>query len=239
MNMLTNLVRLSVVIPFRNEKVIISNMVAGHLTLHSPEIEFIYVDDGSTDGSAEELRRLDFVSMILSLKGVGTGKAFLAGARNAKGQYIFLLPMDCVVGREVLEDLLSRLVPTQSRLLLFPKKYMYDGHMALYAMLQNFVLLRWLKLASWTNGFVFHRDLIETLEVSVKENFLNDLEFSRKLQRERWTILTNNISVSARRYEQDGTWQRIVLNGCIVLLWLLNWMSIQRLHQIYKRGKNV
>lgn len=238
MNTLTNHLTLSIVVPFRNERSLVAAMVAAHGQLQSPMVEFIYVDDGSTDGSAEELGRLDSGVTILRLEGAGTGKAFLAGATQAKGRYVLLLPMDCVVSRAGIDELLLANSEDKAGVLLFPKKYAGTETMSPYAFLQNLVLLKVLKLASWTNGFVFHRNLIGALKLAAKEDFLNDLEFSRILRAERWHVLENEISVSARRYEKDGTWRRILINGLILLLWQLKLASTQRLHQIYKRGKS-
>lgn len=238
MNTLTNHHALSIVVPFRNERSLVSAMVAAHGQLQSSVIEFIYVDDGSTDGSGEELRRLDSKATIVRLEGAGTGKAFLAGASKAQGAYILLLPIDCVISRAGIDELLLANSEDKAGVLLFPKKYAGTETMSPYASLQNLILLKAVKLASWTNGFVFHRRLIGALKLAVKEDFLNDLEFSRNLRTEKWHVLENEISVSARRYEKDGAWRRILINGLILLLWQLKLASTQRLHQIYKRGKS-
>jgi len=237
--MLTNHLSLSIVVPFRNERSLVASMVTAHGQLQSSQVEFIYVDDGSIDGSGDELRQLNAGATILRLDGVGTGKAFLAGAHRANGRYILLLPIDCAVSRAGIDELLLASSSDRAGVVLFPKKYASTETMSPYALLQNLVLLKAIKLASWTNGFVFHRKLLTALERATKEVFLNDLEFSRNLRGEKWHVLANEISVSARRYEQDGAWRRILINGLILLLWQFKLASTQRLHQIYKRGKNV
>lgn len=238
MNTFTNHLPLSIVVPFRNERALVADMVATHRRLESSQVEFIYVDDGSTDGSGEELRRLNAGAAILRLEGGGTGRAFLAGASLAKGSYILLLPIDCGVSPAGLNELLVASSSAGAGVLLFPKKYASAERMSPYAWLQNLVLLKAIRLASWTNGFVFHRRLVPALERATTEDFLNDLEFSRNLRGEKWHVLAHQISVSARRYEKDGTWRRILINGLILLLWQFKLASTQRLHHMYKRGKN-
>lgn len=239
MNILTNVTTLSIVVPFRNEKKILASVVAGHASLSRAEVEFLYVDDGSTDGSGEELRRLDPEAKILRLEGMGTGKAFFEGSQRAIGTFVLLLPMDCLLSPEGVDELLTELALDQVRVLLFPKNYNRAEKMSFYAFLQNLILLKGVKLASWTNGFVLHRNILPILGQSVEEAFLNDLELSRNTRGEKWHVLRNKVSVSARRYEQDGTWRRIVLNGLILILWQFKLASVQSLHQMYKRGKNV
>lgn len=239
MNTLTNVIRLSIVVPFRNEKTILPAIIPEHLSLRHTDVEFLYVDDGSTDGGGDELRRLDPEAVILRQSGVGAGKAFLFGAQTAKGTYILLLPLDCVISVEAIHELLAEHTQGLAKVLLFPKRYTRAERMSFYAFLQNFILLKCIRLASWTNCFVIHRSLLPVLEQSVQEAFLNDLELSRNTRDEKWFVLKNKVSVSPRRYEQDGAWRRIILNGVIVILWQFKLASIQRLHRMYKRGKNV
>ena len=239
MNSSVKTIQLSIVVPFRNEVSLLSQMVEHHRQLQRPRVEFLYVDDGSTDGGGEELLRLDPLALIHRENGVGVGKAFYAGAQRVSGTFIFLLPVDCVLSPEGLDELLSALSREQSKVFLFPKHYSLKQKMSAYAWLQNLILLRGIKLAAWTNGFVIHRTLVPVLEQSVRDVFLGDLELSRNTRREEWTILKQDLSVSARRYDEDGTLRRILLNGVIVLLWLFKLASIPRLHQMYKRGKSV
>ena len=239
MNFPVNTIKLSIVVPFRNEFALIAQMLANHLQLQRSEVEFVYVDDGSTDGSGEELLRLNPQAVILRESGVGAGKAFYSGAKKSSGTFILLLPMDCVLSASALNELVSALTLNRSRIFLYPKNYSHQEKMSTYAWVQNLVLLRGIKLAAWTNGFVLHQSLLPVLERSVRDVFLGDLELSRNIRSEAWHILKHKLSVSPRRYDQDGALRRILLNGMIVILWQLKLASIPRLYQIYKRGKNV
>ncbi len=88
---------ISVVIPVFNEKGSVP-------TLHSELVavlgrlgvayEIIFVDDGSTDGTVSELRKLTPISFIALTRNFGKSQALQAGFRAAKGEYIFTLDGD-------------------------------------------------------------------------------------------------------------------------------------------------
>ena len=237
MNMLTNDIFLSVIVPFKNEVHLVSNLDERPEFQAGVSTEFIYVDDGSTDGGGDILARLRPAERILRLSGVGTGKAFHAGAEMAQGRYVFLLPIDCRLSVEAMRDLAAHAERATAGVLVFPKRYTSARSLGLYAIAQNTILLRWLRMASWTNGFVLRRDLLPVLRDSVQEVFLNDLELSRRLKSAEWHVLKHEISVSPRRYANDGALRRIFLNGLVVMLWQLRLASTPRLLKLYKRGR--
>jgi glycosyltransferase involved in cell wall biosynthesis len=88
----------SVIIPIYNE--------AGNIVLLDQEIktamarldasdaEIIYVDDGSSDGSDEELKALKGVTVITLNRNYGQATALDAGFKAAKGEYIISLDGD-------------------------------------------------------------------------------------------------------------------------------------------------
>lgn len=65
--------------------------------------EIIVVDNASSDGSAEELiQQFPSINIIVNKKNVGFGSANNLGAKNAKGEFIFLLNSDTIITQNTL-----------------------------------------------------------------------------------------------------------------------------------------
>jgi dolichol-phosphate mannosyltransferase len=77
-------VKLSIVIPFRNEEKNVAPVITEVQRFH-PEAEIIAVDDGSTDGTAAELGRIDGIVTLRLARHGGQSAALYAGLRRARG----------------------------------------------------------------------------------------------------------------------------------------------------------
>ncbi len=88
---------ISVVIPIFNEKESIAilhrELLSVLSALHIP-FEIIFVDDGSTDGTREELRKLKTVRVLIFSRNFGKSQALQAGFRAARGEYIVTMDGD-------------------------------------------------------------------------------------------------------------------------------------------------
>ena len=88
---------ISIVIPVFNEKesvaVLHRELVTVLGTLHEP-FEIIFVDDGSTDGTVAELKKLSPARVISFSRNFGKSQALQAGFRAAEGEYIFTMDGD-------------------------------------------------------------------------------------------------------------------------------------------------
>jgi polyisoprenyl-phosphate glycosyltransferase len=81
----------SVVLPVHNERGHLAQEVArirDALDASSYSFEIIVVDDGSTDGSIEELGELDGIRVMRFARNRGTGSARKAGTRAARGRVV-------------------------------------------------------------------------------------------------------------------------------------------------------
>ena len=90
-------VRISVVIPVYNEEANVAELhtrLAG--VLEQPDIEFLFVDDGSRDGTAQRLREIaaldNRVRVLRFRRNFGQTAALSAGIDHARGEII--VPMD-------------------------------------------------------------------------------------------------------------------------------------------------
>ena len=89
---------LSVVVPVRNEAANIAPLVAElRAVLAGIVHEIVYVDDGSTDGTADALRRAALAGPLVALRhkaGCGQSAAIVTGVRAARGAWVATLDGD-------------------------------------------------------------------------------------------------------------------------------------------------
>ncbi|PZM94595.1 MAG: glycosyl transferase [Actinobacteria bacterium] len=89
--------KLSILMPVYNEEDRIADAVKEALAVDYPcEIELIIVDDGSRDGTAEILGRIDDdrVRVITHPRNVGKGAAIRTAVDHAEGDYMVILDAD-------------------------------------------------------------------------------------------------------------------------------------------------
>ena len=94
----------TVLIPCRNEKGNIENAIT-RLPQFCPDIEIIYVEGGSEDGTLEEIHRViknypDKDIKVLIQSGKGKGDAVRKGFENANGEILMILDADLTVPPE-------------------------------------------------------------------------------------------------------------------------------------------
>lgn len=100
---------LSIIIPSYNTRALLERCLISVLTsLKSSGIssEIIVVDNASTDGSAELLRKkYPQVHLVCNINNLGYGKANNQAIRKAKSEYVLLLNSDIVVQRDAISAL--------------------------------------------------------------------------------------------------------------------------------------
>lgn len=103
---------ISVVVPFFNEKESIRELhgrLMGALRKSAADIEIIFVDDGSTDGTFDEIRILSPVQGFRFRKNAGQTAAFGCGISQAKGDIIVTMDGDLENAPEDIPLLLKKL----------------------------------------------------------------------------------------------------------------------------------
>ena len=102
---------LSIIIPVFNEAEILATLLGKVQALELPQAEIIVVDDGSTDGTADELAALSMVRVKTHPYNIGNGAAIKSGIRAARGRLIVLMDGD---GQHKPEDIPNLLAEATS-----------------------------------------------------------------------------------------------------------------------------
>jgi glycosyltransferase involved in cell wall biosynthesis len=85
--------RLSIVVPAKNERAAIANVVAG-IRQHAQDAEIIVVDDGSTDSTGDLAASAGADLVIRNRYSIGNGGAIKKGVRAASGEILVLMDGD-------------------------------------------------------------------------------------------------------------------------------------------------
>jgi len=92
---------ISVIIPVYNEISTVDAMIGQVKRIHD-EAEVVFVDGGSTDGTAERIKENGF-RLVRSAK--GRGRQLNEGARAAGGSILFFLHCDCEIPDDALDQI--------------------------------------------------------------------------------------------------------------------------------------
>ena len=99
----------SVIIPTYNAEKIIKPVINALLSQQTKKtFEIIVVDDGSSDETAQEVKKIKSKKLVyLHQKNTGPAKARNAGAKCAKGKIILFIDSDCVAEKAWLTEMLK------------------------------------------------------------------------------------------------------------------------------------
>ena len=102
---------LTIVMPVYNEVETVSKVIDRVVNLEM-EIELIVVDDGSTDGTREVLKKLeqDEVRIVFHEKNMGKGAAVRTGYQHAKGEFVTIQDADLELNPDEIPSLLKPLL---------------------------------------------------------------------------------------------------------------------------------
>lgn len=102
-----DLALLSVIVPVYNEKTAIRSTIE-ELKSACPEVEIVLIDDGSDDGTADEISTIDDITIVTHDRNRGYGAALKSGMRRATRKYIAWYDGD---GQHRPEDLIAVATP--------------------------------------------------------------------------------------------------------------------------------
>lgn len=117
----------TIVITTRDRKEIILDCLRSLFKMDYPNFEVILVDNASTDGTKEAVRKkFPKVKLIISKKNLGLNGGKNLGQKYAKGEYILFLDSDTVVDKRLLSELVKLAESDPKIGVVCPKMYYYD-----------------------------------------------------------------------------------------------------------------
>jgi len=233
-------VKLSVVIPVYNERATIREIVARVQAVDLPK-EILIVDDGSTDGTRDELRRLAAdhanVTVILQPANMGKGRALRAGFAAARGDYVVIQDADLeydpadyhkLIGpleRGVADAVYgSRFITTQEHRVLY---FWHSVGNKVLTLLSNMVTD--LNLTDMETCYkAFRRELVQSVELE-EDRFGFEPEITCKLARLRARIYEVGIAYHGRTYEEG---KKIGLRDGFRALWCIAKYRVKPLRRL-------
>ena len=201
---------LSVLIPACDEAPTIGEILR-RVMANPLEKEVIVVDDGSTDGTPEEVEKLQRESLRLVRHEVNRGKgaAVRTGIREARGRVILIQDADLEYDPQHYEELIQPILDGRADVV-YGSRFLGGPHRVLY--FWHYIGNRFITLVSnvfsnlnlsdvETGCKVFRREVVQGL-VLRENRFGIEIELTQKIARRRWRIYEVPISYYGRTYAE-------------------------------------
>ena len=214
---------LSIVIPTLDAAGVLGETLAAaaggiaRLAERGVAVEIVVADGGSQDGTADEARRC---GARLVERPAGRGPQLAAGAAAAEGAWLLFLHADT---RPALgwHDEVSVFIGTpgnEKRAAVF--RFALDDRALAARLLEQVVALRCRLFAIpyGDQGLLIHRSLYEALGGFRPLPLMEDVDFVRRIGRQRLVYLATPAVTSAVRYRRAGYGPRTVRNLCCLML---------------------
>lgn len=102
---------ITVIIPSYNCKDLIGKTIDSLKDSDYPStVEILCVDDGSTDGTRDELEKIPGIRLVLKEKNEGKASALNTGIKAASNDYIFCVDSDSFVSKNALKDMMAKML---------------------------------------------------------------------------------------------------------------------------------
>jgi len=191
------------------------------------EKEIVVVDDCSSDGTPEEIEKLEIANLRLVRheKNQGKGAAVRTGFKEARGRIIIIQDADLEYDPNNYEKLLEPILQDRadvvygSRFLGGPHRVLYFWHFVANSMLTLLSnVLSNMNLSDMETGHkVFRREVVENLTLR-ERGFGIEPELTQKIARRQWRVYEVPISYYGRTYEEG---KKIHIRDAFRAVWCL------------------
>jgi glycosyltransferase involved in cell wall biosynthesis len=227
-------VKLSILMPVYNEQDHVAEAVKQTLAVDYPcEVELIVVDDGSRDGTASALERVDDprVRVLTHQRNRGKGAAVHTAAGHAEGDYLVMLDADLEYDPQDLPKLLAPVLDGRARVVYGNRVFGSHTAYSFWYVMGN--------KAITTAANVFYNSYIGDLETCFKlmpvdlfrsldissRGFGMEAEITAKLLRRR--IKPYEVPISYRARSRDEG-KKITWKDGVEALWILGRERLRR-----------
>ncbi|MDC0616287.1 glycosyltransferase family 2 protein [Candidatus Pelagibacter sp.] len=206
-------IKISVIIPCFNEKDTILKTLKKVIQVDPPNKEIIIVDDCSTDGTLEEIKKIkdDSVKIYYHEKNFGKGRALKTALKNVTGDIVIIQDADSEYDPKEYSRLLKPFFETDADIV-YGSRFLGGGDYVRLHFFWHFIANKMLTFATniFTNlnmtdmetGYkLFKKNVIQSIEL--KENsFGIEPEITIKLAKKGYKFYEVPISYRGRSYEE-------------------------------------
>lgn len=233
--------KLSIIIPVFNEKKTILQAIDRVVSAKIPDFEkeIIVVDDGSTDGTVDELKRAqDKIKILYHEENMGKGAAVRTGIKNATGDYVIIQDADLEYNPRDMEKLVKPILNGTSkvaygtrlnRLPSFSREERTPQFLLHYIGNKFLSLLTSILYGQWITDMetcykLFPRKAVGNMKLNAK-GFEFEPEITAKLLKKGYKILEIPITTKPRGYD-EGKKLNTFKDGTIALWSLLKYRFV-------------
>ncbi|MGC9150262.1 MAG: glycosyltransferase [Microbacter sp.] len=117
----------SVVVCFHNEVLHVDRLINALKTQTYPTVEFIFVDDASTDDTKALIERHAVGTVVSLSEHVGKKQALQIGIERAQGKWVLCTDADCVMGNRWIETLVAVFQQSGAEMIIAPVRLNYNA----------------------------------------------------------------------------------------------------------------
>jgi glycosyltransferase involved in cell wall biosynthesis len=206
----------SVLIPCLNEEGVIGRLLGDLQASTLKDFEVVVCDNGSIDGTAEEVRRFaeaDPRIHLVQLHEPGVSRARNTAARHARGQYLLFLDADSRLSPDflqlALEQVQVRGLEVATFLVQVQSRRLVDGLLCRFANFMITLLSCFQPTAPGSAGYLVRRDIHEQSSgYDESMQFGEDVDYLRRVAAGRrfGIIGASRCIVDTRRLDLEGRW---------------------------------